>query len=417
MGTAGWQTKAEKHWLKIITSRLRENWQFNLVEEMKMSARILAALTALVIWLIPAVAPAGPLFPLQMGGYYSYDGSDAAGHTWTCKLKVVAQGITLANGQTYYHVRQKDGDPFDPNKANPQDCLFRCTDTQGWMSVGGGEALQFQTGPTSTPSWITPDGDTASIIADSLSVTVPYGTFNPVYEDQYISSDPYSQPWYAYLFPNLGMIKQVDYWVDTGRAPAVLALRQVGTKPVVLWPMNTGMLLIYNASDALGNHWTMTKQVQGQVNIQGLNYFKVKTNNFDPIGGENGGITYLRSTDQQVYGSFDASNANLWYQAASPGTTWSYPAEGGVGTMQMTIDPISQQSLQGGSYLAYVNQATGVQNGTPGPNSSYFYLVPGVGLTYQDDYRLDGNGTRLYFTLAKIVQAGAGPGISLLLMD
>ncbi len=380
-----------------------------------MLARVLATLVSLAFLIISVTAQAAPLFPLQLGGYYSYDGSDAAGHTWNCKLKVVAANISL-NGQNYFHIRQKNGDPFDPNKADPKDFLMRCTDTQTYMSMGGGEAMQFQIGPTSTSPWPTPDGDTASIIADNLSVTVPFGTFNPVYKDQFISSEPGSQPWYAYLFPNLGMIKQEDYWVDTGRAPAILALREIGTKSGAMWPLKNGMLMIYNASDSLGNHWQMTKQVVGQIDIQGQTFFKVKTSNFDPINGENGGIDYLRSTEQQVFGAWDGSSANVWYQAAGPNTTWSYPGEFPGSSTQTTITGVTPVQVMGGSYLAYVHELKAVNNGYTG-NPWFLYMVPGLGLAYEDNYRIDGTGTRLYFTLARISQGGAGPAVSLLLMD
>jgi len=44
--------------------------------------------------------------------------------------------------------------------------------------------------------------------------------------------------------------------------------------------------------------------------------------------------------------------------------------------------------------------------------------IPGVGLAYQDDWRLGDWGTRLYFTLAGITQGGAEAAINqLLLLD
>jgi hypothetical protein len=379
-----------------------------------MIRKVLAILVVLGVLLIPAAASqAGPLFPLALGMHYDYDGSDNAGHTWKCQVKVMASGISL-NGQTYFHIRSVNPDPIDTNRHNPQDYLMRCTDTQAYLSKGGSEALQYQTGPTSTPSWTTLDGQTALITSATSNITVPAGTFNPSFENRF-TVDP-NPPWYAYLYPNLGLVKQVDHWVAAGRDPAILALRATGTAPVTLFPMKTGMRLVYNASDALGNTWKMTKHVREQVSIQGQAFFRVQTTNFDPIEGESGGNQYLRSTAQQVLGSWDGISANIWYQANSPvTTTWQYPGEGGFGIAHGTITGVAPLQVLGGSYLAYANQIVNY-NPSPGP-SEWFYLVPGLGVAYEDSYRLDGKGTRLYFTLASITQEGPGAAVNLLLMD
>ena len=115
-----------------------------------MSGRMLFTFAALVFWLIPAVAPAatGDLFPLQLGAYYDYDGSDGAGHTWKHRAKVVAQNITL-NGQTYFHIRRQNWDPYRSNPRGAEDSLVRSTDVDAFMSLGGPEWRQFST----TASW------------------------------------------------------------------------------------------------------------------------------------------------------------------------------------------------------------------------------------------------------------------------
>ena len=381
-----------------------------------MLARVLIAFTALVIWLIPAAAPADPLFPMQLGGYYSFDGSDAANHTWNCRLEVVAAGISL-NGQTYFHVRQINGDPFDTNRANPADWLMRCTDTQAYMSIGGSEALQFQTGPTSTPSWTTLDGQTALITSATSNIIVPAGTFNPSFENKFTEGT--NPSWYAYLYPNLGLVKQVDHWVAAGRDPAILALRATGTAPVTLFPLKTGMRLTYNASDLQNHTWRMTLQVLEQVTLNdGLTYFHMRQTNYDPIGGDVNHEDYVRCTASQVYvRKLDENPAHLEFQAAGPSTSWHFLHP--PGTLYKQITAITPINVLGGSYLAYVHDSHYEETGYVSPHF-IDYTVPGLGPVYMEDYWInDPTGTRapLIFTLARITQGGAGPGVSLLLMD
>jgi len=380
-------------------------------KEMAMLNRMLFVFAALALLLIPAAALAGPLFPMQLGGHYDYDGSDNLGHTWKCQLQVMASGISL-NGQTYFHLRQVNGDPIDTNRHNPQDMLVRCTDTQAYISMGSSEALQFQTGPTSTPSWTTLDGQTALITSATSNITVPAGTFNPSFENKFTEGT--NPSWYAYLYPNLGLVKQVDHWVAAGRDPAILALRATGTAPVSLFPMKTGMRLIFNVSDAKNNKWQMHMQILEQVSIGGKTYFHGCQTNYDLIGGNLKRDMYFRSTDKELYVS-DGVNEHIHFQAAGPGTSWDFPAS--IGTQYMQITAITPINVLGGSYLAYAHDSHYEE---PGFVSPHFidYMVPGLGIAQMVDWWTeDPARAPLTFTLTKITQGGAGPSLNLLLLD
>ena len=54
-----------------------------------------------------------------------------------------------------------------------------------------------------------------------------------------------------------------------------LVLNSVGSDPVSLFNLKTGLRLTYDASDKLGNKWQMTMLVQEQVTFGGHTYFRV----------------------------------------------------------------------------------------------------------------------------------------------
>jgi hypothetical protein len=390
-----------------------------------MSGRMLVTFAALVFWLIPSLAPAAttPLFALQLGAYTLFDCSDGAGHQWQAKIKVVAENISL-NSQTYYHIRFQNWDPYLTNPSSSEDILIRSTDTQSWVSLGGSEWLMFQTGPPVETTWTytAPWGDVYCDIVSFGPVTVPMGTFDAYAErTRGVSVDlpGYYRPDWFYLFPGPGLIKEVAENVELTRVPRTSVLSGAGYQGVSLFPLKTGLRLTYNARDSLGNTWKMTKHVMEQVTIGGETFFRVRTSNFDPFSPwEEGDMySYLRSTQNQVFESWDGISDHVSYQVNSPGTTWSYPGEGGVGTCENTITGVTPIQVLGGSYLAYVNQAVGVTGGWYGPDW-FYYAVPGLGMVYEDNFRIGGETeARLYYTLASVTQGNAGPAVNLLLLD
>jgi hypothetical protein len=343
-----------------------------------------------------------------MHGYYLYEGTDGAGHAWQNKMHVVAQNITV-NGQTYFHVRNNNHNPYSGD-PDPRDFLFRSTDTQGIVFTPGGELIQFQTGAPGFSWSYTLDGVLVQKdILSIQSVTVPYGGPYTAFEMRTLEGG--MPPDYAYLVPDLGLIKEVDEAVNY--PPVTLVLSQIGLEPVSLFPMKTGMRLTYNANDVKGHTWQTTLQVMEQVNLGGQTYFHVRQTNYDPYdpnGGENlSDDFYVRSTDSQVLAYNGAGGEDLIYQAAGPGTTW----EGDEKTMVIT--DISQVEALGGSYLAYVTQQT------EGANPPMFeFVVPGMGVVQMIDYWTNpADRAPFTFVLAKIEQLGAGftQALNLLLLQ
>ena len=376
-----------------------------------MSGRMLVAFAALVFWLMPAVAPAatGDLFPLQLGGYYDYDGSDGAGHTWKHRAKVVAQNITL-NGQTYFHLRQANLDPYrGENSGKIEDVLIRSSDTIVYKSMGGPEWPEFQIGAIGT-TWDTPWEQ--GKITGARSITGPYGTFDPSYENTFTSD--IIPEWYTYLYPGLGLIKSVEMWVESPRVHATLELTAIGSEPVSLFPLKSGMCLIFNASDAKTNKWQMRLQILEQVRFGNQTYFHGHQIKYDPIGGDLQRDFYLRSTDKEVY-VFDGVNEHIEFQAAGPGTSWNFPQQGG--TLYKQITAITPINVLGGSYLAYVHDSHYEEE--PDFVSPHFidYMVPGLGpAKMMDWWTEDPTRAPLTFTLTQITQGGAGPAVNMLLL-
>ena len=115
-------------------------------------------------------------------------------------------------------------------------------------------------------------------------ITVPFGYFSQAYENRFIYNEvspPHqSNPWYAYLAPGPGLIREISWDVDPGRSQRTLILKAVGIDPVSLFPLKTGLRLIYDASDKLGNKWQMTMLVLEQVTFGGHSYFRVRQNNY-----------------------------------------------------------------------------------------------------------------------------------------
>jgi hypothetical protein len=390
-------------------------------KEIAMSGRILVTFAALVFWLIPALAPAAslPLFACQLGDYTQFDGSDGLGNQWKAKLKVVAENIAL-NGQTYFHIRLQNWDPYRSNPRIAEDFLLRSTAENAFLCKGGPEWRQFST--TGTPSnWMyyDPPGQIENFtqveVTGPMPITIPIGTLQ-AYENKFIyneSSHPFP-PWYAYLVPGPGVIKDVDTDVDPARGQRTLVLNSAGSDPVSLFKLKTGLRLIYDASDKLGKKWQMTWLVQEQVTFGGHTYFRIRQNNYSSsIGGDGDWEFYLRSSTNQAWISYDGVTEHLAYQAASPGTNWNYPDPWDPGTDYINIASIGPINVIGGSLLAYRHNGAYTEGGT-----WIDYVVPGLGIARREDSDLPGPARApLIFTLTKLIQGSATPAVNMLLLD
>jgi hypothetical protein len=384
-----------------------------------MSGRMLVAFAALVFWLIPAAPAASmPLFAGQLGDYTQFDGSDGAGNRWQAKFKVVAENISL-NGQTYFHIRQQNWDPYRSNPRGAEDALLRSTDVDAFMSMGGPEWRQFSTVAPGNWQYWDPPGQAVTFtqvdVAGPMPVAIPLGTFQ-AYENKFTYNEPSHQsaPWYAYLLPGPGLIKEFTTDVDPGRVQRTLVINSYGNDPVSLFQLKTGLRLIYDASDKLGNKWQMTMLVQEQVTFGGHTYFRVRQNNYYSPGRNR--EFYLRCSANQAWISYDGVTEHLAFQAAGPGTSWSYPDPWEPGTDYMNIASIEPIKVMGGSFLAYRHEGGFALGG-----DVYWvdYVVPGTAIVKIEDSDFSDQSGRapLIFILTEKTQGSATPAVNLLLLD
>jgi hypothetical protein len=235
-----------------------------------------------------------------------------------------------------------------------------------------------------------------------------------VYENRAIFYEPehQSNPWYAYLAPGLGHIKEVQTDVPDGNTNTQV-LRAVGAKSVSLFPLKTGMRLIYDASNSLDNKWQMTMLVQEQVTFGGHTYFRVLQNNYYYPGHKR--ELYFRSSTNQAWISYDGVTEHLAFQAAGPGTYWTYPDPWEPGTDYAKIASIEPINVLGGFFLAYRHDG-----GFPSAPLLVLwtdYVVPGLGIVRRSDSDMMDYAPPLIFTLKSITQGSASPAVDLLLMD
>jgi hypothetical protein len=102
----------------------------------------------------------------------------------------------------------------------------------------------------------------------------------------------------------------------------VLGLVAVATpsQAAPLFPMKTGMTLIYNSSNTSGQTWHMTQQVLEQVTFNNKQYFRVRETNYYP----NSGVDfdgYMRCTDTAAYAYDGATGEFIAFQIGNVGTT------------------------------------------------------------------------------------------------
>lgn len=129
--------------------------------------------------------------------------------------------------------------------------VVRSTDNALYGADG---SIIFQIAPIGT-TWSNPEfhdglgsGVSYHEIINIESVTVPYGTFSNAYVDRaYFDPDnpAFSNApfWYEYVVPDVGWVKQVDYWASPN-GPVTIELAQVSTVPIpsAFWMFGSGGL-------------------------------------------------------------------------------------------------------------------------------------------------------------------------------
>jgi len=138
------------------------------------------------------------------------------------------------NSLDYYHLQIYNNDNDDIydqyDVRSTEDAVFRYNPT-------GDDFFAFQQARVGT-SWTfyeeRDDGLNYSFteIVAIERVTVPYGTFNKAYKHhKYLYNDigNHSPELYEWIVPGIGVVKQVDYWVESGTPPTTMELVSVSS--------------------------------------------------------------------------------------------------------------------------------------------------------------------------------------------
>ena len=183
---------------------------------------------------IPNPAFAGLLVPIDGGDLYTYNKHDSADpqNEWTFTLQGLEQVIVGGQQHINVAVRNEDG------AGSYEEVPIRSTETAVYSEDG---SILFQIAPVGT-IWSYPShqeglgsGTNHNEITSIEAVTVPYGTFSNAYvhevyfdpDDPSLANTPF---WYEYVVPDVGWVKQIDYFWDPN-GPAILELAQISTVP------------------------------------------------------------------------------------------------------------------------------------------------------------------------------------------
>lgn len=202
------------------------------MKELLSSNRIYKYVIAALL-LIPDISFAGLLMPIGVNDRYIYDKYNSSNpqDKWTMYI----QGLELVNIGGIEYIRT---DMFnEDNNGSHDEGLSRSTETALYFENGD---IMLQIAPIGTTwSYSSYHDDLGSgVIYNEIvnieSVTVPFGTFDNAYvqqayfdpDDPLMGNSPY---WYEYVVPDIGWVKQVDYWTP---GIAVVELREITTVPI-----------------------------------------------------------------------------------------------------------------------------------------------------------------------------------------
>jgi hypothetical protein len=148
-----------------------------------------------------------------------------------------------------------------------------------------------------------------------------------------------------------------------------------------LWPLKTGAWMELDKQDNLGNKWTVRIDVFEEATLDGKQYFRVVIQNIDPLQGDVGRESYLRSTDTEVYAyNGQGLGETLGFKTGSVGDYWIY--DGGTKRKQIeAIEPITIP--YGGTYNAYKYKHYRINDPT---RYDLEWVVPGLGWAKEEDH-------------------------------
>jgi hypothetical protein len=179
---------------------------------------------------------AEPLFPARVGLRWEYNrwDSDDPVNQWPVHFEITSQ-VTY-NSVDYFQFQGWN----DYNDGAYEDTGYLRSTEQAayWYNPSGADYLDFQKAPVGTAwSYYQPDGSGLDYQFQEIvaiePVTVPYGTFTTAYKHrnyQCVNSDGTGNPspyWYEWIVPGVGMVKEVDHYVDNVNPPLTRELVRV----------------------------------------------------------------------------------------------------------------------------------------------------------------------------------------------
>lgn len=206
---------------------------------------LLSRISITAILFVSNTSFAGLLMPIGVNDLYIYDKYNSTNpqDKWTMYI----QGLEQVDIGGIEYIKT---DMINEDGAGSHDeDLSRSTETALYFKNGD---ILFQIAPIGT-TWSYPSyyaslgsGNIVNEIVGIETVTVPYGTFDNTYvqqayfdpDDPLLDNTPY---WYEYIVPDIGWVKQVDYWTP---GTAIVELKDITTVPipVAMWMFISGML-------------------------------------------------------------------------------------------------------------------------------------------------------------------------------
>jgi hypothetical protein len=162
-------------------------------------------------------------WPFPVGARFVFGVSNAVGNTWSEQMSCLGYvKPSAATGKEYALVEDIEAGYMGMN-------LLRSTDTSVFRFDSSTlvEDLEFQSGPVGT-TWTNNgyEGEwTLKVSVEAIeTVTVKAGTFASCYKfhKQVLNAGGGRADWFEWVCPGFGLVKWVDYWVDSSERPPIV---------------------------------------------------------------------------------------------------------------------------------------------------------------------------------------------------